>query len=209
MRVRGRTWRHSRLRGRPFAGQADDFVFEWKKAKPDDDGRMPTDYEGRYQKVFDPAAGLTRFTIGQQGDTLANLVNTFYVMRYRAKEGTPAYEVMGDEWSAWCGPALAEGWIQRCVNNVTPFTQRVTDLYANAAETWSTMIQAAGKPWAGDVALSQDNLTEVGLIELYQTLLNKAESMSLSVGLVHDIVPPLHAGVGRHSALGTVDRGHP
>ncbi|MCR5751477.1 MAG: hypothetical protein K6G91_05925 [Kiritimatiellae bacterium] len=166
-----------------FAGQADDFVFEWKKAKPDDDGRMPTDYEGRYQKVFDPAAGLTRFTIGQQGDTLANLVNTFYVMRYRAKEGTPAYEVMGDEWSAWCGPALAEGWIQRCVNNVTPFTQRVTDLYANAAETWSTMIQAAGKPWAGDVALSQDNLTEVGLIELYQTLLNKAESMSLSVGL--------------------------
>ena len=127
--------------------------------------------------------GLTRFTIGGQGDTLANLVNTYYVMRYQAKPGTPAYAVMGDRWSDWCGPALAEGWIQRCVNNVTPFTQRMQDLYSNPAETAVTMIRAAGAPWAGDVALNQDNLANVGLIQLYQTLLNKAESMSLTLGL--------------------------
>ena len=166
-----------------LAGKADDFVFEWKKATPEDDGRMPTDYANDYESVGEPTAGLTRFTIGQQGDTLANLVNTYYVMRYRAKEGTDAYAVMGDEWSAWCGPALAEGWIQRCVNNVTPFTQRMTDLYENAAELRATMLEAAGRPWTGDVALNQDNLNEVGLVELYQTLLNKAESMSLTLGL--------------------------
>ncbi len=168
-----------------FAGKADGYEFEWKKASPNADGSMSEDYEGTYRDVFDPSAwgGLTRFTIGQQGDTLANLVNTFYVMRYRAKAGTPARKAMGDRWSDWCGPALAEGWLQRCVNNVTPFTQRMQDLYENAVETDVSMLRAAGAPWQGDVALNQDNLTEVGLIQLYQTLLNKAESISLSVGL--------------------------
>ena len=168
-----------------FAGKADDFEFEWKKAVPNANGSMPTDYTNVYKDVFAETswAGLTRFTIGQQGDTLANLVNTYYVMRYRAKSGTTPYAVMGDTWSDWCGPALAEGWIQRCVNNVTPFTQRMRDLYENKSETTVSMISQAGKPWSGDVALSQDNLTSVGLIELYQTLLNKAESMSLTVGL--------------------------
>ena len=168
-----------------LAGTADEFEFEWKKAVPEANGAMPTDYTNVYKDVFSAAdwAGLTRFTIGQQGDTLANLVNTYYVMRYRAKSGTTPYTVMGDTWSDWCGPALAEGWIQRCVNNVTPFTQRMKDLYENKAETTVSMISQAGKPWSGDVALNQDNLTSVGLIELYQTLLNKAESMSLTIGL--------------------------
>ena len=168
-----------------FAGKADDFEFEWKKAVPNANGSMPTDYTNVYKDVFAETTwgGLTRFTIGQQGDTLANLVNTYYVMRYRAKSGTTPYAVMGDTWSDWCGPALAEGWIQRCVNNVTPFTQRMRDLYENKSETTVSMISQAGKPWSGDVALNQDNLTSVGLIELYQTLLNKAESMSLTVGL--------------------------
>ncbi|MBQ6140449.1 MAG: hypothetical protein IJI54_04105 [Kiritimatiellae bacterium] len=168
-----------------FAGKADDYEFEWKKAVPNENGSMSSDYENVYKDVFDSDnwGGLTRFTIGGQGDTLANLVNTYYVMRYRAKPGTPARAVMGDRWSDWCGPALAEGWIQRCVNNVTPFTQRMQDLYSNPAETTITMIRQAGAPWAGDVALSQDNLANVGLIQLYQTLLNKAESMSLTLGL--------------------------
>ena len=168
-----------------FAGKADEFEFEWKKSVPNANGSMSTDYTNVYKDVFAAAdwAGLTRFTIGQQGDTLANLVNTYYVMRYRAKKDSAPYAVMGDTWSDWCGPALAEGWIQRCVNNVTPFTQRMRDLYENKAETTVSMIAQAGKPWTGDVALNQDNLTEVGLIELYQTLLNKAESMSLTVGL--------------------------
>jgi hypothetical protein len=168
-----------------LAGKADEFEFEWKKAVPNANGSMPTDYTNVYKDVFAESswAGLTRFTIGQQGDTLANLVNTYYVMRYRAKKGTTPYAVMQDKWSDWCGPALAEGWIQRCVNNVTPFTQRMRDLYENKAETAASMIAQAGRPWTGDVALNQDNLTEVGLIELYQTLLNKAESMSLTLGL--------------------------
>ena len=167
-----------------FAGTADDYEFEWKKATPTASGAMPTDYTNAYQRAFsnaDEMRGLTRFTLGGQGDTLANLVNTFYVMRYRAVSGA-AKASMGDTWSDWCGPTLAEGWIQRVVNNVTPFTQRMTDLYENEAETLSSMIQQAGGPYMGDVALNQDNLTSVGLIQLYQTLLNKAESISIASG---------------------------
>lgn len=167
-----------------FAGLADDYEFEWKKAAPTASGAMPTDFANAYARVFsDPCEmqGLTRFTLGGQGDTLANLVNTFYVMRYRAVRGA-ARETMGEAWSDWCGPTLAEGWIQRVVNNVTPFTQRMTDLYENRAETTATMIQAAGAPYMGDVALNQDNLSSVGLIQLYQTLLNKAESISIASG---------------------------
>ncbi len=33
------------------------------------------------------------------------------------------------------------------------------------------------------MALNQDNLKEVGLIQLYETLLSKAESMSLQLGI--------------------------
>ena len=178
----------------PIGGEPDDFEFEWKHAAPNMDGTIPSDYENAY--AFRPVStacgevpgstdtagvGLTRFVVGQQGDTLANMVNTYWICRYRALPGTPAYGVMGDRWSAWCAPpALAEGWIQRVLNNVTPFNQRMTDLYENKAETAVSMIQQAGAPFTGDVALNQDNLTSVGLIQLYETILNKAETLSIA-----------------------------
>jgi hypothetical protein len=168
-----------------FAGKPDDYIFEWRKCPPHADGSVPTDFDGEYTQKFEPTQGLTRFVIGAQGDTLANMVNTYYAMRYRAASpSSPAYAAMGDSWSAWTDePALAEGWVQRVLNNVTPFAQRMRDLAENEAETPVSMIVQAGKPYEGDVALSQDNLTEVGLIQLYETLLSKAESMSLSLGI--------------------------
>ena len=166
-----------------FAGKPEDYIFEWRYRTPPSDGSVPTDFEGgRYELKFPESAGRTRFTIGGQGDTLANMVNTYYAMRYKAVEGTAAYKVMGDNWSEWTDPpALAEGWVQRVLNNVTPFTQRMRDLYENEAETAITMIRQAGAPYEGDVALNQDNLTSVGLIQLYETILSKAESMSLQL----------------------------
>ena len=166
-----------------FAGSPENYVFEWKKCAPRPDGVVPTDFERDYTAKFEPTAGLTRFVIGGQGDTLANMVNTYYAVRYRAaNEQSPAYATMGYNWSEWTDPpALAEGWVQRVLNNVTPFTQRMRDLVENEAETAVSMIRQAGAPYEGDVALNQDNLTEVGLIQLYETVLNKAESMSLQL----------------------------
>ena len=165
-----------------FAGNGSAFEFQWKRAEPNANGTTPSDYENQYA-LYRQSNGLTRFTIGQQGDTLPDMVNNFYVMRYRAIPNTPVYGVIGNAWSAWIGPTLAEGWVQRVLNNVTPFTQRMQDMYDNPSETAVSMIQQAGAPYEGDVALNQDNLTSVGLIQLYQTVLNKAESMSLTLGI--------------------------
>lgn len=182
-----------------FAGDASNYTFEWKWAEPTASGRVPKEYENGYL-LHAREDGLTRFLIGTQGDTLENMVNRYYAMRYRPKTGSDEHAMFkaliqkrdGDEnisdddprlWSAWCGPTLAEGWVQRVLNNVTPFTQRMTDLYTNAAETAVSMIQQAGAPYTGDVALNQENLKAVGLIQLYATLLNKAESMSINQGV--------------------------
>ena len=170
-----------------FAGKPEQYVFEWRSASPNPDGTVPANPEETYRLKFplSESAGLTRFVIGAQGDTLANMVNTYYAVRYRAAStNSPSYAAMGDAWSAWSDPpALAEGWVQRVLNNVTPFAQRMRDLEANEAETAISMVRQAGGPFEGDVALNQDNLAEVGLIQLYETLLDKAESMSLSIGI--------------------------
>lgn len=165
-----------------FAGNGGDFEFQWKRSEPSADGTTPTDYENQYA-LYRQSNGLTRFTIGQEGDTLPDMVNNFYVMRYRATTNSDAYDITGGVWSDWIEPTLAEGWVQRVLNNVTPFTQRMQDLYDNPAETAVSMIQQAGGPYEGDVALNQDNLDKIGLIQLYQTVLNKAESMSIRLGI--------------------------
>ena len=171
--------------GEAFAGEPEQYVFEWRKCRPHADGSVPKDFDGEYTPKFEPTAGLTRFTIGGQGDTLENMVNTYYAVRYRAaSESSPAYAVMGYDWSEWTDPpALAEGWVQRVLNNVTPFAQRMRDLAENEAETPVSMIVQAGKPYEGDVALNNDTLKDTGLIQLYETLLSKAESMSLQMGI--------------------------
>lgn len=164
-----------------FAGDPEDYTFEWQKASPGD--------PNTYAAYCAPSNGWTRFTLGQQGSTLADLKNTYFRVRYRPKDETtlawsslPADVLNPLKWSAWSEPTLAEGWLQRVLNSVTPFTQRMRDLYENKAETTVSMIQQAGAPYQGDVALNQDNLTQVGLIQLYQTLLNKAESLSIDMG---------------------------
>ncbi len=170
-----------------FAGNPGQYEFEWRKARPASDGTVPTAFDDPsvYTLKFPLTNGLVRFVIGGQGDTLDNMVNTYFAMRYRAAStNCPAWAAMGDAWSDWTTPpALAEGWVQRVLNSVTPFYQRMRDLYENPAETAISMIVQAGAPYEGDVALNQDNLTSVGLVQLYETLLSKAESMSLLLGI--------------------------
>jgi hypothetical protein len=190
-----------------FAGDPSQYEFEWRTCAPRVDGTVPTDYIGEYIRKFPLTAGLTRFTIGHQGDSLDKMVNTYYAMRYRAANAnSPAYAVMGDKWSEWTDPpALAEGWVQRVLNNVTPFAQRMRDLVENETETAVSMIQQAGAPYEGDVALNQDNLKNIGLLQLYETILSKAESMSLQMGINdHEANKQLQLAVARLADLYTV-----
>ena len=163
----------------PFGKSADNFEFEWRMCQPPSDGHVPENYESWEEK--ETGAGLTEILLGANGASLHELVNTYYVMRYKALNGSPAHAITGNTPSDWCGPTLAEGWVQRVLKNVTPFAQRLSDFYENATELSYTMPAQIGAPYHGDIALNNDNLNNVGLIELYQTVLNKAESLSLTL----------------------------
>jgi len=163
----------------PLGGNPDDFYFQWQQAEPQANGSKPG--ENDWRDAGRSGSGAVRFTLGTQG-TMADLKNTYYRVRYRANGGTKAAKTMGTGWSDWSAPCLAEGWIQRVINSITPFTQRVTDLYENPPETTVSMLQQIGGPYQGDIALNMDNMTQVGLLETYMTLMNTAESMSISMG---------------------------
>ena len=165
----------------PFGTSAGNFEFQWLRREPPADGHVPDDYDAWVVK--EQGAGLTGILLGAGGASLSELVNTYFVMRYRALAGSPAHEVTGDAWSDWCGPTLAEGWVQRVLKNVTPFAQRLSDFGENATELAYTMPAQIGAPYHGDVALNDANLESVGLLELYHTVLNKAESLSHTLGI--------------------------
>ncbi|MBR2839506.1 MAG: hypothetical protein IKE55_12020, partial [Kiritimatiellae bacterium] len=168
----------------PLGNAANDYEFEWKYATPNADGTLATDKDSAaWTDKTAPAvqSGLTSIQLGEKS-TVQDFVNTYYSLRYRAKEGTLAAATVGTDWSAWTDEQLAEGWVQRVLNSVTPFAQRVEDFYANPSDISYTMLEQIGRPYQGDVALNNDNLTEVGLLELYQTIFNKAESILIAAG---------------------------
>ena len=93
---------------------------------------------------------------------------------------TMAYRKIGDTlWSDWMPPKLVEGWIKRVLAKITPFNQRMGDLYNNQINTDVSLLTQAGKRWVGDIALNLDNINEVGLIEIYETVLNRGKNFTI------------------------------
>lgn len=80
-------------------------------------------------------------------------------------------------------PQLVMGWVKRILDRINPYEARFTDFYNNESPaTYSSMLQIAGKPFNGPVALNSDkNVIEgVGLIELYETVLARAKELTLN-----------------------------
>jgi len=165
----------------PFGAETAQYDFEWYRRGPEADGTVVED-PAQWGDPYRQGKGLVSFTIGTQGATLDVLGNKYYAMRYRAAAGTTAALTVGTDWSGWTDRTLAESWVQRVLNSVTPFAQRLEDFYSNASDLKYTMFEQIGRPYTGDVALNNDNLNNVGLIELYQTIFNKAEKMSIGIG---------------------------
>ena len=51
----------------------------------------------------------------------------------------------------------------------------MSDLYNNEINTDVSMLTQAGKRWEGDIALNLENINEAGLIEIYETVLNRGK----------------------------------
>ena len=167
----------------PLGSATDNFEFEWRRATPAADGTLSTEsYERAPWEYYRSDAGLYSILLGANGARPDEYVNTYYTLHYRARPGTLVAATVGTGWSDWAPEQLAEGWLQRVLNEVTPFAQRVEDFYQQKADSWISMLEEIGRPYQGDVALNNDNLTEVGLLELYQTLFNRAEMVLQSSG---------------------------
>jgi hypothetical protein len=78
-------------------------------------------------------------------------------------------------------PQLVMGWIKRVLDRINPYEARYTDFFGNESPAvYSSQIQIAGAPFVGEVALNPDKnvIENVGLIELYETILQRARELS-------------------------------
>lgn len=79
-------------------------------------------------------------------------------------------------------PQLVMGWVKRVLDRINPYEARYADFFSNESPaTYSSQIQIAGAPYAGNVALnpSKNVIENTGLIELYRTVLERAKELSI------------------------------
>ena len=95
------------------------------------------------------------------------------------------YDGICDELSRWTEPQLYEGWLKRVMKNINLFDLKVKDFHENEVNTLASMISLAGTRHEGSVALSAepDNLNNLGIIEVYGTLLDRAAGLTIDQGV--------------------------
>jgi hypothetical protein len=93
--------------------------------------------------------------------------------------------VCGNPFSQWTEPQLYEGWVKRVMKKINLFDQKIKDFHESEVNTLASMISLAGERYEGDVALSDDpdNLNTLGIIETYQTLLNRLKALTIDQGI--------------------------
>ena len=160
-----------------LAGRFDEYEYEWKIAPPVNGVppvRVPDDYHALTAGTNQP-----RYTLGGQPG-IQVLIDNYVILRYRPKH--PAHPRV-DQWSGWTTPQLAEGWIKRVVAGINPFNQRTSDLFNNSINTDASLLVQAGKRWEGDIPLNLENINQFGLIEIYETVLNRGKGLSIDAGI--------------------------
>ncbi|WOO41007.1 LamG domain-containing protein [Rubellicoccus peritrichatus] len=86
-------------------------------------------------------------------------------------------------------PQLIMGWVKRVLDRVNPYEARFSDFFNNESPSiFSSQLQIAGAPFIGPVALNSDKdvIENVGLIELYETVLKRAKDLTLEVNNASD-----------------------
>ncbi|MDB6055510.1 MAG: hypothetical protein JWN25_3033 [Verrucomicrobiales bacterium] len=161
-----------------LAGKTGDYEYEWKYAPPVDGFPPVTDATmSRYQALTN-GTDIRNYTLGASGILI--LSDNWLVMRYRPNTNThPLYHV----WSDWTAPQFAEGYVKRVLDGINPFNQRTSDLNNNNVNTGASILTQAGKRYEGDIALNQNALNSYGLIEIYETVLNRARNLSINAGI--------------------------
>lgn len=160
-------------------------------------------------KLFpDPSGrqGVGRYEVKLAGNPNAPealLADSFWFVRYRHTNDV----VQGTNWRRpqpdgspsvrfeWAGAGnsdprngdyraqLAQGWIKRVLDAVNPYEARIRDFSGESPSTISSIIAQLGQPFVGPVALNpaKDVIENVGLIELYETILRRGRELSIDL----------------------------
>ncbi len=119
------------------------------------------------------------------------LVDHFYRCRYEPLTITPC----GSGWSAWSdGNTLAPGWIGNILGKINLFDQRFSNYSQNQIDTIVSALAQAGPRWIGNVPLTQ-NASDLGLIQIYETILKVGEQLSIANPTYNASDPNLSAAV--------------
>ncbi|MES2707022.1 MAG: hypothetical protein V4726_10520 [Verrucomicrobiota bacterium] len=173
-----------------YGGLPENFEFRWLYAFPDGGGQAPA-LPASTAAIApnwinpDPSGNLglgSSILVGASPDAVINtpavlMGDVHFTMQYRIR---PPETGPATAWSEWTRPGLVEGWIKRVLAKITPFNQRMTDLYSNSINTDVSLVTQAGTRWEGDIALNLENVNEAGLIEIYETVLNRGKSFTVS-----------------------------
>jgi hypothetical protein len=78
---------------------------------------------------------------------------------------------------------LVMGWIKRVLDAVNPYEARIRDFEGDSPSTVASMLRQFGPRFEGPVALNPDKnvIENVGLIELYETVLKRARDLSIDL----------------------------
>ncbi|MBE2284564.1 MAG: hypothetical protein IAE77_13995 [Prosthecobacter sp.] len=191
-----------------FGADVGDLFFEWQYRE--EDGRalnppgitLPTagTPSGGDWTLFNAGTGLNEIQLA--GASAALLTDNLFFCRYRHKD---ADGNVAANWSQWAGAAnsrppnasapsattdaayvaqLVAGWVKRVTDAVNVFDARISDFRNNdAPATYTSMIQQAGQRYEGPVAFNptKDVIENYGMIELYQTVLERAKDLSIDL----------------------------
>jgi len=177
-----------------FAGKANTYIFQWLY-HPDEDGTQPPTTSSLWSPFpTEPSTGLGALDVTIRGAGIYTLSDNWFRVRYR-RSGDPDIPA---SYSAWTPAQLAPGWIKRVMGQINPFTQRASGGGIQGAEqrfsayetrtvnTMVSMIGQAGPRWEGNVPLNcSGGLDELGLIEIYETVLGRGKQLSVDAGLYY------------------------
>ncbi len=161
-----------------FGGEAGNYEFDWRWAVPSA-GNKPSTPEEEWTPYFETGTSNGASSIVIQGGTAAGtlfmLSDHYFAVRYRRIGGKGP---SGNAWSPWVS-TLAPGWIERVMTAINPYDQRFSDMAEYEPGLWQSIIEQCGPPYEGAVALNEEAVNEAGLIQIYQTVMDRALSLSL------------------------------
>ena len=182
-----------------FAGKGDDYIFEWRRLPPADGLPPPINPPDAWIEYVAPSVGAGVVDITIEGPGLVTLSDNYFICRYRPKSsplcGAGADPNDPSGWSNWILSPVAEGWIKRVLTKINPFEQRFSNYTNTTVNTIVSMIQQAGPRWTGDVPFNASAANNFGLIEIYETVLERGRQLSI------DGSPPVNYGPANDALL--------